>query len=162
MAGREPSWNVFADLDRATWTELIPTASKDRLVLPRAVRSRVPFLGTGEAMPLLAILSPGGFARLVPLEGEGGRRIERVRDAILAAPKVERPGLILAATTMHARLALEPSGRFVMPSGLGAHLGAHKEEVRVVVQDGELFLWREQAWLDDLAERLAMLPPLFA
>jgi DNA-binding transcriptional regulator/RsmH inhibitor MraZ len=156
MRGRPPSWNV---IESATlWTESVPVASLDRIVLPREVRRRVGFLRSGTSAEALAVLQPFS-AELLPYEEAGLDILTEVERVISKAEAGVRPGLQIAAMAKYTKLSIEPSGRLVLPSTLATHLHAHlTSTVRVVAQDGGLWLWRESEWRTQLADQLGMLP----
>lgn len=159
MRGREPAWNVFADLDEGLWTELVPCSSTDRIVLPAVVRRRLEFLVPDATTELLAIIDALGFARLVRLDTDGAVILNEVRRTIALSAIGARSDLVLAAMSKYVRISVEKSGRFVMPSGLALHLAADTSTaIRVLTRGGQLFLWRERAWLDAQNRRLLTFP----
>lgn len=155
--GRPPSWNPVAALCHDVWTDVVPLASKGRIVVPVSVRSRLPWLANQEG-GLLGIVEAGRFAELLPWEPHGRQAMDAVRRAIDTSDAAERGELALAAMDRYLRLTADGAGRTLLPGALVSHLDAEASScVRVVMRDARLWLWSEREWQAERARRVAWL-----
>lgn len=155
--GRPPRWNPVAALGRDVWTDVVPLASKGRVVLPVIVRDRMPWLAdTGAGV--LALAETGRRAELLPWASKGEAALAALRLAIEAADEKDRDQLALAAMDRFVRLSMEDVGRTILPPALASLLEAEATGcVRIVMCDGRLWLWSERRWEADRARRIALL-----
>lgn len=156
--GRPPRWNPFADVMPGIWTEALQVTSKDRVSLPAAVRKRLEWLAESTAEGLLATLDIQQKAELSPWSPYGKRAIADVAQRLeMLAPR-ERDETALAAMDRYMRLAFEPPGRVLLPSNLIAHIDPQGSgSVRVVVMHSRLWLWSEEQWQTERADRIRLL-----
>lgn len=155
--GRPPRWNPVAVLGRDVWTDVIALASKGRVVLPIAIRDRLPWLANTES-GLLALLERGRHAELLPWVPRGEAALAELHRAIENAAEGEKDLLALAAMDRFLRLSMEDGGRTVLPPALVSLLEAEASGcVRVVMRDGRLWLWSERRWEAERTRRIALL-----
>lgn len=158
--GRPPIWNPVASLGRAVWTDVLPLASKGRVVFPVIVRDRVGWLAD-RACGLLAIIEADRHAELVPWEQRGEIAISEIRRAIDAVEEHHKDELALAAMDRFVRLSVDSAGRTVLPGSLASHLDAEASaSVRIVMRGARLWLWSERRWQAQRPRRIRMLENL--
>lgn len=156
--GRPPAWNPFADLVAGVWSEVADFGSKGRFGVPAAARRQLRWWGSVVPDGLLATLEPGGVARLQPWSGMGEAVLGQIRKALEAAAPDKRAELGLAAMDRFMRVSCEDNGRLVLPANLIAHLDPTRtDRARVVVKDGELWLWQEELWQSTRPDRIMLL-----
>lgn len=156
-SGRPPQWNPVAALGRDVWTDVVPVATKDRIVFPAMIRSRLKWLGETSAS-LLAVIEPDHCAELLPWTPHGEAMLAEVRSAIETAEDADKDQLTLAAMDRYLRLSVDQAGRSTLPGPLASFLGAHVVgAVRLVMRDHRLWLWSERRWDTDRAERIQFL-----
>jgi DNA-binding transcriptional regulator/RsmH inhibitor MraZ len=156
--GRPPAWNPFADLVSGVWSEVADFGSKGRFGVPAAARRQLHWWGSVMPNGLIATLEPGGIARLEPWAGVGEAVLAQVRKALQSANPAARAELALAAMDRFMRIACEENGRLVMPSNLASHVDPTRTgRARVVVRDGELWVWQEDMWQSTRPERITLL-----
>lgn len=155
--GRPSNWNPVASLGRVVWTDVLPLASKGRIVLPVPVRARFDWLAKS-GHGLLAVIELGRRAELLPWEPRGETAIAEVKQAIDVADEQDKDELALAAMDRFVRLSVDAAGRTVLPGPLASHLDAEASTcVRVVMRDARLWLWSERRWKAERASRIALL-----
>lgn len=156
-SGRPPQWNPVAALGRDVWTDIVPVATKDRVVFPVVVRSRLKWLGeTGTN--LLAVLDADHSVELLPWDPNGAAVLNEVENAIDAATDDHKDLLTLAAMDRYVRLTVDEAGRSSLPGPLAVFLDAHiAGSVRLVMRNSRLWLWSERRWDEDRAKRIELL-----
>ncbi|WP_095203799.1 hypothetical protein [Mesorhizobium carmichaelinearum] len=155
--GRPPSWNPVASLGRAVWTDVLPLASKGRVVLPVFVRAQFDWLSvTGST--LLAVVEAGARAEILPWVPHGERAITDLQSMIDMAEERDKDELALAAMDRFFRMSIDAAGRTILPSPLASYLDAETAGcVRVVMRNSRLWFWSERTWQAERAKRVALL-----
>lgn len=155
--GRPPLWNPVSALGWDVWTDVIPLASKGRVVLPVTVRGRLPWLANAQD-GVLVRADPGRRAELMPWKPNGEDMLARVKNALQAANDAEQDVLALAAMDRYFRLSMEGVGRTSLPPPLASMLEAEAAGcIRVVMMAGRLWLWSERRWIAERSRRVALL-----
>lgn len=163
MAGRHPTWNPIGVGDADAWLEPVEVASKDRIVLPAAVRRRLGWGSARGVVPLLAVIGADGSVELLPWESKGIAEVTRVMDALAKIDGDAREFAVLAAMDRYLKVGLGNDGRIQLPGALAVHLSvAEGDFVRVALSRGRLWLWPERAWEAARADRLARLEKLLS
>lgn len=156
-SGRPPQWNPITALGRDVWTDVVPVATKDRIVFPAMIRSRLRWLGE-TSTSLLAVIEPDHCAELMPWAPHGESMLAEVKGAIETADEADKDQLALAAMDRYLRLSVDQAGRTTLPGPLASFLSAHIiGTVRLVMRDHRLWLWSERSWDKARAERIQLL-----
>ncbi|MBS1181950.1 MAG: hypothetical protein H6Q99_1830 [Proteobacteria bacterium] len=156
-SGRPPQWNPIGALGRNVWTDVVPVATKDRIVFPAMIRSHLRWLGETSAS-LLATIEPDHCAELLPWMPHGETMLAEVRSAIETAEETDKDQLTLAAMDRYLRLSVDQAGRSSLPGPLASFLDAHiVGSVRLVMRDDRLWLWSERRWDKDRTKRVQFL-----
>lgn len=157
--GRPSSWNPVASLAQNVWTDVVPLASKGRIVVPVPVRSRLGWLASPPG-GILAVVGADHSVELRPWEPFGVEAMEAVRFALAGADAARRGELAVAAMDRYMKLSSDGAGRATLPPPLVSLLDAETTAcVRVVMRDSRLWFWSERRWQSDRPTRLSLLSP---
>lgn len=155
--GRPSSWNPVASLAQDVWTDVVPLASKARIVVPVQVRGRLAWLAA-PAGGILAVVGPDHSVELQPWEPFGVEAMAAVRIALAKADASLRGALAVAAMDRYMKLSSDGAGRATLPPPLVSMLDAETTSlVRLVMRDSRLWLWSERRWQSDRPARLSLL-----
>jgi DNA-binding transcriptional regulator/RsmH inhibitor MraZ len=155
--GRPPSWNPVASLAQDVWTDVVPLASKGRIVIPVPVRSRLDWLANSDG-GILAEVAADHSVELRPWDPSGVEAMKAVRSALAEADASRRGEIAVAAMDRYMKLSVDGAGRMTLPPPLVSQLDAEISScVRLVLRDSRLWLWSERRWQSARPERLAIL-----
>ncbi len=155
--GRPPSWNPVALLAQDVWTDVVPLASKGRIVVPMPVRSRLGWLANSGG-GVLAEVAPDHSVELRPWDPFGVEAMKAVRVTLAEADASRRGELAVASMDRYLKLSLDGAGRTTLPPPLVSQLDAEISScVRLVLRDSRLWLWSERRWQSTRPARLDLL-----
>ena len=154
--GRPSSWNPVASLAQDVWTDVVPLASKGRIVVPVPVRSKLTWLAA-PAGGILAEARADHSVELRPWEPFGMQAVEAIRVALAEADADRRGEVAVAAMDRFMKLSSDGAGRATLPPPLVSLLDAETTScVRLVMRDSRLWLWSERRWQSDRPTRLSL------
>lgn len=156
--GRPPSWNPVASLAQNVWTDVVPLASKGRIVVPVPVRSRLDWL-ENSVEGVLAEVASDHSVELRPWDPFGIKAMKAVRMALAEADVSRRGEIAVAAMDRYMKLSVDGAGRTTLPPPLVFQLEAETSCcVRLILRDSRLWLWSERRWQLGRPARLDLLP----
>lgn len=144
--GRDPTWNVTADLEPSSWLEAVTVPADGRILLPVMLRKRVSWASPKATIAVLATVRAGSEVSFRPYDDKDPALLA-VQAAIKAAGPTERAALVRGAMVSLFRVSLNPDGRLRMPQMLLTVIGVGPEErVWAGAHANLVTLWSDRYW----------------